>query len=158
MWGIFMFYVSSKNNGLFGVIDTDDNVEEFYTKEKLLQIVSNLNLEIDGVDIEDDAVCIVKPIKETVRLFRQGKVHLAISTMSIENNRVGIRLRSKSTSGEMSFVDNKCINISRRGINDYSFDLGYSKSYRSGLTLDDILIVVEGFSNYNIVDSNIGGY
>ena len=47
-----MFYVSSRNDkGLFGVTDTKDNIEEFYTKDDLLQIVSTSMFCIDGVDI-----------------------------------------------------------------------------------------------------------
>lgn len=154
-----MFYVSSKNDkGLFGVTDTTDGVEDFFTREKLLEIESELKLDIDGVDIKDNMVCIVKPEKETLRLFQQGKVHLAISTMTLNNTTFGLSFESKPTSGEMRFVKHQCINISRRGVNYYSYDLGYSKSYRSGLTLDDIMTVVEQFSGWRLKSCKIGSY
>lgn len=154
-----MFYVSSKNDkGQFGVTDTSDGVEEFFQKEKLLEIESKLNLGIDGVDIKNNTVCIVKPEKETLRLFQQGKVHLAISTMTLNNTTFGLSFESKPTSGEMRFVKHQCINISRRGVNYYSYDMGYSKSYRSGLTLDNIMTVVEQFSGWRLKSCKIGSY
>ena len=154
-----MFYVNNKNDDLYGVIDTDDNVDDFFTRDELFNFVEKQNIEIDGVDTSSHTICIVKPVKETVRLFRQGKVHLAVSTMSIENNRVGVRFKSKPTSGEMKFVSNGCINIARRGVNDYSFDLGNSKSYRSGLTLDDILMTIESlFRGWTITEAKEGSY
>lgn len=154
-----MFYISSKNGEQYGVTDTDDNVEDLFTRDELFNLVEKQNIEIDGVDTSSHIICIVKPVRETARLFRQGKVHLAVSTMSIENNSVGIRFKSKPTSGEMKFVSNKCINIARRGVNDYSFDLGNSKSYRSGLTLDDILMTIESlFKGWTITETKEGRY
>lgn len=154
-----MFYVSSKNDkGQFGVTDTTDGVEDFFQKEKLLEIESELKLDIDGVDIKNNAVCIVKPEKETLRLFQQGKVHLAISTMTLNNTTFGLHFESKPTGGEMHIISRQCINISRRGVNYYSYDLGYSKSYRSGLTLDDIMAVVGQFSSWRLKSCKIGSY
>lgn len=43
-----MFYVSSKNNGLLGVTDSKDGVEEFYTSAELKNIATSLNLDIWG--------------------------------------------------------------------------------------------------------------
>ena len=154
-----MFYVSSKNEeGLFGVTDTDDGIEEFYTRSDLFKIASNNGFEIDGLDFFDNLVCVVKNKKDTLRLFNQGKVHLAISTMTLKNDRFGLKFKSKPTSGEMSFVSNQVVNISRNGVNSFSFDLGHSKSYRSGLTLDDIMMVLERFDGWKLVDCNIGGF
>lgn len=44
-----MFYVNSKNDSKYGVIDTDDNVEEFYTKEELSDFFFNHRIKIFGV-------------------------------------------------------------------------------------------------------------
>lgn len=41
-----MFYVSSEGNGRYGVTDTKDNVEEYYTKQELLNFI------IQGVSIK----------------------------------------------------------------------------------------------------------
>lgn len=155
-----MFYISSKNGEQYGVTDTDDNVEDLFTRDELFNLVEKLSIEIDGVDISSHAICIVKPVEETVRLFKQGKIHLAISTMSIENNWVSVKCKSKPTGGELKFVTNGCLNISRCGVNDYSFDLGNSKSYKSGLTLDDILVVIESLfiRGWNITDAKEGRY
>ena len=154
-----MFYVSSRNDkGQFGVMDTSDGVEEFFTREKLLQIESQLKLDIDGVDIENNMVCVVKPEKETLRLFQQGKFHLAVSTMTLNNTTFGLSFESKPTGSEMRVVKHQCINISRRGVNHYNYNLGYSKSYRSGITLDGIMTVVEQFSEWKLKSCKIGNY
>lgn len=42
-----MFYVSSKANGLYGITDTEDGVEEFYSKEFILKNFKGIK--IDGV-------------------------------------------------------------------------------------------------------------
>lgn len=143
-----MFYISSIKDNNFGVTDTEDGVEEFYTRTQILQF--SKSLDIDGVDTADNLICIVKPVKETIRLFKQGKVHLAISTMTINNSSFGLRFKSKPTSGELRFVNHQVLNVSRSGVNSFSYDLGYSKSYRSGLTLDDILTVFEQFSGWTL--------
>ena len=45
-----MYYVSSRTeNGLIGVTDTKDAVEEFYTLEQIRHIVTNLGIKIGGV-------------------------------------------------------------------------------------------------------------
>ena len=36
-----MFYVSSKNGDKYGVTDTNDNIEEFYTSEQLSDFFLN---------------------------------------------------------------------------------------------------------------------
>ena len=143
-----MFYISSIKDNNFGVTDTEDGVEEFYTRTQILQF--SKSLDIDGVDTADNLICIVKPVKETIRLFKQGKVHLAISTMTINNDSFGLRFKSKPTGGELRFVNHQVLNVSRSGVNSFSYDLGYSKSYRSGLTLDDILTVFEQFSGWTL--------
>lgn len=143
-----MFYISSIKDNNFGVTDTEDGVEEFYTRTQIFQF--SKSIDIDGVDTVDNLICIVKPVKETIRLFKQGKVHLAISTMTINNDSFGLRLKSKPTGGEMNFVKHQVLNVSRSGVNSFSYDLGYSKSYRSGLTLDDILTVFEQFSGWTL--------
>lgn len=151
-----MFYVSSRKGNNVGIKDTKDGVEEFYPLDFVLKQAKQV--EIDGVDLCTGNVCIVKPSEVTVKLFRDGNYHLAISTMSIFNNTVGLKFESKPTKDELTFVSKQVLNISRSGINSYSFDLGSSKSYRSGLVIDDILIVMERFSNWKLVDCKKGRY
>lgn len=141
-----MYYISSIKDNNFGVTDTKDGVEEFYTRAQIFQF--SKNLDIDGVDTATNLICVVKPVNETVRLFKQGKVHLAISTMTLNNSYFGLRFKSKPTGGEMSFVKHQVLNVSRSGANSFNYDLGYSRSYRSGLTFDDILMVFEKFSGW----------
>ena len=84
-----MLYVSSRSKeDLFGVTDTDDNTEEFFTKADLLGLVSKYNFEIDGVDSENK-ICVVKKKTDTVRLFKQGKVQ------SNDTNKVPYYMRTK---------------------------------------------------------------
>ena len=44
-----MFYLSSFKNNLYGITDTSDNVEEFYSKNKVIGIASKC-LKIEGVE------------------------------------------------------------------------------------------------------------
>ena len=141
-----MFYISSIKDNNFGVTDTEDGVEEFYTRAQIFQFAKNLD--IDGVDISSKLIGIVKPVDETVRLFKMGKVHLAISTMTLNNSSFGLRFKSKPTGGELRFINHQVLNVSRSGVNSFNYDLGYSRSYRGGLTFDDILRVFEQFDNW----------
>ena len=151
-----MFYVSSKKENLFGVTDTEDNVTEYYTKSDILKI--SQDVEIDGVDLAENMLCMVKMPAETVSLFKQGNIHLALSSMTLNNPYFGLRFQSKPTEGEMTFVNHQVLNISRTGVNSFSYDLGYSKSYRSGLTLDDIMMLFERFSNWSIEKCKLGRF
>lgn len=149
-----MFYVASFNreSRKFGVIDTNDGVEEFYTEEELLSIVDKNIAEIDGVDTREKHACIVKPTSETLKLFKQGNFHLALSTMSISNQHIGIMFQLRHTVSGMTKVTKHVINVARSGVNRFSFDKGYSKSFRCDLTLDDILMVFENMQG-SVVDA-----
>lgn len=154
-----MFYVASFNreSRKFGVIDTNDGVEEFYTEEELLSIVDKNIAEIDGVDTREKHACIVKPTSETLKLFKQGNFHLALSTMSISNQRIEVMFQSKRTIGGMTQVLKHIINVARSGVNRYSFDKGYSKSFRCDLTLDDIMMVFENMQG-SVVNAGKASY
>ena len=76
--------------------------------------------------------------------------------MTINNSSFGLRFKSKPTGEELKFVNHQVLNVSRSGINSFSYDLGYSKSYRSGLTLDDILMVFEQLDNWILENCNLG--
>lgn len=147
-----MYYISSKVGEAYGVTDTSDSTEEFYSKAQLLKIARGID--IDGVDLADNLVCVIKPVKETVRLFRQGQYHLALSSMTLENITFGLSFASNR--GNCGIVKHRVLNISRSGVNSFSCDLGYSKSYRSGLTLDDILSVYESFGQYTLKEVVVG--
>lgn len=149
-----MFYVSSKVKDKYGITDTSDGVEEFYTKKDILNLVNKFNIEISGIDT-DSNICIVVPPNVTAKLFREGKIHQAISSMTIDNTRFGIVFRSKPN--KYNFVNNAVINISRRGVNSYNLDKGTSSSFMSGLTLDDVLIILDNFENWSIRNVKIGG-
>ena len=68
-----MFYVSSiQPNGLIGVTDTDDNVEEFYTSRKLAEIIKDSRKRLDEVHVfgcqlwNNDAECQVIKLGQTL--------------------------------------------------------------------------------------------
>lgn len=50
-----MLYVSSKKNDLLGITDSADGVEEFYTPDKVRDIVKNLKLNIWGFVDENNS-------------------------------------------------------------------------------------------------------
>lgn len=151
-----MFYISSRVNNKFGITDSKDGLEEFYIKEDILKMVNNLGIEIDGVGCNN--ICVVEQANKTLSNFRLGLMHKGLSTMTLSNQSFGLRFKSRPTNGEMSFVSSECINISRCDINEFSYDRGNSKTYRSGLTLDDILMVLERYSNWSLVECRIGRY
>lgn len=150
-----MFYVSrAVDRTHFGVIDTEDGKEDIFSSAELMKISETID--IDGVGSE--YICPVKPLKETVSILRHNDLHLALSTMSMNNERIGIRVKSKPTSGEICFVDHKVINICRRDVNDFCVDTGSSKSYQSGLTLDDVFRFFSAYKGWTIEAVNIGGF
>ena len=149
-----MLYVSEKQKNNYGVVDTDDGSMEFYEKETLLNIVKRYNIEIDGVDIKDGYVIPVVTENETLDLLQQNNIHLALSTMTLQGTWFCLRLSSKPTKGEMHFVSNAVLNISRTGVNRFSIDIGSSKSYRSDMTLDDVLASI--WSKYYIKECKKG--
>lgn len=147
-----MYWVSSKKDNLYGVTDTSDNVETYFTARELIEIAVEDSVEIDGVSVDEGKVCIVRLKNDTIRLFKQGKVHLAISTMSLQTDTIGLRFERRVNRCGSTFILKEVLNIARSGVNSYSFDKGNSKSYRGGLTLDDIMTVVEGYlSNWKLV-------
>lgn len=152
-----MYWVSSidryNGNITYGVTDTVDGVETHgFSKTELLSIAKDDHIDIDGVDIKDNLVCMVCPMSVTERQFKQGNVHLAISKMSMNGCWFGIRFRSKPRGSEIVMRSNKSINIMRTGVNRFCFDFGTPKSYQSDVTLDGIMSVLEGMEGWSIVE------
>lgn len=53
-----MFYISSKNNDKYGITDTSDGVEEFYSSRKIYDLMKNNKLLIYGASCwNNDAEC-----------------------------------------------------------------------------------------------------
>lgn len=149
-----MFYISKRiDSSHFCVTDTSDNVEEPYTSEQLREI--SKSVEINGVG--DEGICPVKTPKEIVSLLMHNDLHLAVSTMPFYED-FGMLLKSKPTRGEMNFVSNMCINICRKDVNTFSLDLGTSKSYNSGMTLDEVLTYFSQYQGWSIVEVKRGRY
>lgn len=149
-----MFYISKRvDSNHFCVLDTSDNVEETYTSEQLKEI--SRTIDINGVG--DEGICPVKTPKEVVSILRSNDLHLAVSIMPFFED-FGMRLKSKPTGGEMSFVSNICINIRRKDVNNFSLDLGTSKSYIGDMTLDEVLTYFGQYQGWVINEVKRGRY
>ena len=61
-----MFYVSSRNGNLYGVTDTTDEVEEFYTAEQIYALIYKLRIIILGVTKDNILVQDFSPRKIAV--------------------------------------------------------------------------------------------
>lgn len=69
-----MFYVSSEGNGRYGVTDTKDNVEEYYTKQELLNFI-NQGVSIKGyVPTSDIFVPLTLVSKSTDKAIYTGYI------------------------------------------------------------------------------------
>lgn len=147
-----MYWVSSKKDNLYGVTDTMDNVENFFTAKELFEIIAEDKVEIDGADTVDRKICLVKLVDDTIRLFRQGKIHLAVCTMSLSGCWFGLKFRSNPIPGELFMVKNRIVNISRQGVNSYSLDMGTSKTYANNITLDDVLMFLSRFEGWSLIE------
>lgn len=138
-----MFYIDSKkSDGTYGVIDTKDNIKEFYTEKQLRSF---------GVDIfglYDDCIFVSGTPNLISYLCRNGRYKDMIKRMPLYYT-FTIRFKSRPTKGEMSFVSNYVIEIRRSDENTYSlFD--ENRRYR---TLDEVSLVntVSWYFNNNIL-------
>ena len=69
-----MFYVSSEGNERYGVTDTKDNVEEYYTKQELLSFI-NQGVSIKGyVPTSDIFVPLTLVSKSTDKAIYTGYI------------------------------------------------------------------------------------
>lgn len=149
-----MFYISKRiDSSHFCVTDTSDNVEEPYTSGQLREI--SKSVEINGVG--NEGICPVKTPKEIVSLLMHNDLHLAISTMPFYTD-FGIKMKSKPTGGEMTFVHHKCINFYRKDVNSFTLDAGSSKSTQSDVTLDDVLVYFSQYHGWTIEEAKRGRY
>lgn len=149
-----MFYVSKRiDSNHFCVVDTSDNVEETYSADELKEIAKTID--INGVG--NEGICPVKTPKEIVSLLMHNDLHLAVSTMPFYID-FGIRLKSKPTGGEMTFVHNRCVNFCRKDVNNFILDSGSSKSTQLDVTLDDVLVYFSQYQGWTITEAKRGRY
>lgn len=149
-----MFYISKRiDSNHFCVVDTSDNVEETYSADELKEIAKTID--INGVG--NEGICPVKTPKEIVSLLMHNDLHLAVSTMPFYID-FGIRLKSKPTGGEMTFVHNRCVNFYRKDVNNFTLDSGNSKSTQFNVTLDDVLVYFSQYQGWTIVEAKSGRY
>lgn len=152
-----MFYVKGISGKKYGVIDTDDNVVDLFTKKELLDIESKGIASIDGVDLQAGAVFIVSPAKETIKLIKARDYGNALDTLTTRET-IGIKFKTKPTTGDIVMVHHEVLNISRDGIDSFSFDRGSSKSYRSGLSETAMYKVLRDFNGWLIDNVKIGAW
>lgn len=131
-----MYWVSCrKKNGMFGVTDTLDNVETYFTAEELLYMVKNGECVIDGVLPKENCVCVVKLARDTVNLFKRNDIHAALSTMSTS----GVQFVLKLAVGRGAQDYRIEVTIGRYGVNSYSYK-SYDKPVNLNLSIDDMIM------------------
>lgn len=149
-----MFYVSRRlDDTHFGVIDTEDGKEDIFTASELRKLDDTY--EINGVG--NEGICPVRTPNEVLSILRSNDLHLAISVMPFYEE-FGIKIKSKPTGGEMTFVHHQCVNLWRTDVNSFRLDNGTSKSSRSGLTIDDVLIYFSQYQGWTIESVQRGRY
>lgn len=149
-----MFYVSRRlDDTHFGIIDTEDGKEDIFTASELRKLDDTY--EINGVG--NEGICPVRTPNEVLSILRSNDLHLAISVMPFYEE-FGIKIKSKPTGGEMTFVHHKCVNLRRIDVNSFRLDNGTSKSSRSGLTIDDVLIYFSQYQGWTIESVQRGRY
>lgn len=149
-----MFYVSRRlDDTHFGVTDTEDGKEDIFTASELRKLDDTY--EINGVG--NEGICPVRTPNEVLSILRSNDLHLAISVMPFYEE-FGIKIKSKPTGGEMTFVHHQCVNLRRTDVNSFCLDNGTSKSSRSGLTIDDVLIYFSQYQGWTIESVQRGRY
>lgn len=124
-----MLYVSSKNGDKIGVTDTDDNVEEIYTKEQLARAFRVLGLRINGfIYTGSDFRIEVKniPLINMERIQNMGIFYL--------NNTLSIKIGETTLRDFNIFDGNKYTTIKRK-------DLLSGKYRVSSLVGDNVNII-----------------
>lgn len=53
-----MFYVCDKKGDKYGIMDSTDNIVEYYTAKEIVSIIKNYNIAIEGVNTKDGKVSI----------------------------------------------------------------------------------------------------
>lgn len=149
-----MFYVSRRlDDTHFGVTDTEDGKEDIFTASELRKLDDTY--EINGVG--NEGICLVRTPNEVLSILRSNDLHLAISVMPFYEE-FGIKIKSKPTGGEMTFVHHQCVNLWRTDVNSFRLDNGTSKSSRSCLTIDDVLIYFSQYQGWTIESVQRGRY
>lgn len=131
-----MYWVSCRRkDGTFGVTDTMDNVETYFTADELLYMVKNGECKIDGVLPKENCVCVVKLAEDTVNLFKRGEVHAALSTMTtLGRPFVLILSLDKGSTAYRTEV-----HVDRYAVNSYSYE-AQGKAVDIALSIDDMLM------------------
>ena len=79
-----MFYVNSKNGSKYGVIDTNDNVTEYYTVKELVDVIKVYGVKINGVTISGSKVSVKVIDLEKIKKNLSTISDLLISTKNLE--------------------------------------------------------------------------
>lgn len=131
-----MYWVSCRRkDGTFGVTDTMDNVETYFTADELLHMVRNGECVIDGVLPKENCVCVVKLAKDTVNLLKRKDIHAALSTMSTS----GVQFVLKLAVGRGAQDYRTEVTIGRYGVNSYRYK-SYDKPVNLNLSIDDMIM------------------
>lgn len=81
-----MFYISSFKNGKYGITDSDDNIEEFYSESEIKDFVYSLGISIYGVKVIRDSLQfkIVEHEKSAVEMAKRLLVDSIWKSANVE--------------------------------------------------------------------------
>jgi hypothetical protein len=116
--------------------------------------------EINGVDIYEKEVFIVKSIDDIIKEFKQGKYKEAIKIMPVTSYYIGMHFKSKASSegGEMTFVINRVINIRRTGCSGYQFDEGTPSTFKYFNDSNDLIQYLSQYKGWQLVEIKKGRF
>lgn len=144
-----MYYISSKKGSKYGIIDTEDGVEEFYTKEQLRSIYAQ-NIEVNGLC--DDGAFVVYPISKVKSLLNEDNFKDAYKYLP-EGYRLVTVLRS-SPVGELNICTRECIEVCRNYKGNYNIEI--HGSYYTDCDFDTLINKVSWyFINYKLIEVRI---
>lgn len=144
-----MYYISSQKGNKYGVTDTEDGIEEFYTKEQLMSIYAQ-GIEVNG--LSDENIFVVYPIDKIRSLINSGDFKEAYKYLP-EGYRLVTVLRS-SPVGELNICSRECIEVSRNYRGNYNIEV--HRNYYTDCDFNTLVDKVSWyFINYKLIEVRI---
>lgn len=134
-----MFYISSKNGDKLGVTDTNDNVEEFYTKAQLANFFRNNNIRINGftytgsdfkIEVKSISLIKLEQLEDGDVFYLDGKIAIKIEELGERNFSI--------------YCNGKCMKLLRRDLanNKYKINL-------KSIPESEKIAIIKEYINYN---------
>ena len=164
-----MFIVCASKEGKYGILDTSDGVVEYYTLDKILEIMNTLNIVIRGIKISNGnvEVKIIRvpsnwstSLKEFVNItdYRRKLRCLAYKVIDIKSLPSYFNYTYDSASDDnfdilVDFTDNSCV-LEIKNIHYGVFNGKFSDSFFTRILREDVEIY-GNTSEYNVYKLNI---